>query len=196
MRRTAAAYVRALAAMLERARGRPAVLSGRDWDLANRWHERGIPLGLVEEVLRERRARPPRSLAGIATQVEESWVTVERGRSSTSRSGTAGPGAVPGSRKSVREAPRLPPEAEEIVGAIRHAAPDSATRLDLEVRLDEALRRGCGPEILDAITARVDADLRRYRGRMAREMLGRTRDRAVSDALRATFGLHRTPGAR
>ena len=48
---TAGSYARALAEALSRLRERPTVLSPRDWSLVSEWYSRGIPLGLVLDVL-------------------------------------------------------------------------------------------------------------------------------------------------
>ena len=71
--RTVRAYARALEAALSRLNDRPVVFSERDWELATRWHRRGIPLGAVLEALESRRNRPPRNLGAISRAVEEQW---------------------------------------------------------------------------------------------------------------------------
>lgn len=184
------AYVRTIAAALERVRGRPTVLSERDWDLANRWHDRGIPVGLVLEILEERRHRPPRSLAAIATRVEESWSAVESGRRSTGRATVPGTAPAPGdSWRAALSAGGLP---DGIAGVVRTALTELERGEDpreVEEHLDDALARVAPPEILREIAARVDGDLARYRDRMPAAMIRPTRDRAIANALRGLFGL-------
>ena len=74
-------YFRAIEETFIRLRGAPLLLSPEDWRLARSWHERGIPLGLVERTLEEifeRRQRRDgdrrvQSLRYCAPAVERAW---------------------------------------------------------------------------------------------------------------------------
>ena len=77
---SARAYARTLERALADLHDGPVVFTHRDWDLASRWHELGIPVGVVLDALDAKRKRPPRGLGAVATAVEESWRVVQAGR--------------------------------------------------------------------------------------------------------------------
>jgi len=188
--RTVVAYVRTIAAALERVRGRSNVLSERDWDLANRWHDRGIPVGLVLEILEERRHRPPRSLAAVATRVEESWSAVESGQRSPGGATLPSTAPEPGdSWRAALTAGGLPEGIAEVVRTALAELELGEDPREVGERLDDALAQAAPPEILREIAARVDGDLAPYRGRMPAAMMRSTRDKAIANALRGVFGL-------
>lgn len=76
---SARAYARTLERALADLHDGPVVFTHRDWDLATRWHARGIPVGVVLDALEAKRKRPPRGLGAVAAAVEESWRVVQSG---------------------------------------------------------------------------------------------------------------------
>ena len=148
------AYARAVEEALARARGRPVLLSPRDWARVADWCERGVPLSLLLEALEEaarrarRRGSELRGLALIAPAVEESWRAVAEGRRAPE----------------VSRAPR------------QEAPPDGAA--------DEPLLAMATDEQVARASAEVDRALSAFRGRMSEDVFAETRRRAVRDALR------------
>lgn len=78
-------YFRSIENTFIRLRGAPLLLSPADWQTARRWHEAGIPLSVIREVLegvfeRVRERDPKRrvsSLSYCAPAVEEAWREIE-----------------------------------------------------------------------------------------------------------------------
>ena len=106
-------YARAVEEALNRARGRPAVLSPRDWARVADWSARGVPLSVVLEALEETAARlrhrgnALRGLALVAPAVEETWRAIADGRPAP---GCAAPSAVPGAEAWREAGEGRPPE--------------------------------------------------------------------------------------
>ncbi len=75
------AYFQAIEELLVRLRGAPLLLAPADWQVASRWHRRGVPLDLVartmEELFAKRRERGAQgrinSLRYCAPAVEAAW---------------------------------------------------------------------------------------------------------------------------
>ena len=187
------AYARAVEDALARARGRPSLLSPRDWARVADWCARGVPLAVVLEAIEEAAARARRrggelrGLALVAPAVEESWRAVEGGRSR----------AVP------------PGPAPDLAGAWRQAAAGRAgsdrlarwleTALDrlasgvpavtLEDELDLHLTELAGEASLERVSGEVDRALEPFRKRMTESVFLATRARARLDGLRRLLGL-------
>ena len=188
------AYARAVEEALGRARGRPSVLSPRDWARVADWCARGVPLPLVLEALDEvasqlrRRGGEVRGLGLVAPAVEESWRAVERGR--------------PGVAVEV-EAPEEPAAAWRRARDVRSGKDALARWLqEAEDRLQTGAAKGVLEEELDhllpdlageAHVAQVSSDVDRalapFRARMSEETFTATRQRALRDGLRRVLGL-------
>lgn len=188
------AYARAVEQALARARGRPGVLSPRDWARVADWCGRGVPLTLVLEALEEASARARRSgsevrsLAFLTAAVEEAWRTVESGRVVPSS-----PATDPGGRGwpwgPAREG--LPHD-----GALARWLDEAQARLvsgvdaaTLDSELEELLPDLAGAEALARATAEVDRALAPFRARMTEAEFDTTRCRAVTDTLRRALRL-------
>jgi hypothetical protein len=143
-------YARAVQEALARARGRPALLSSRDWARVADWCARGVPLSVVLEALAEaasrarRRGTEIRGLALVAPAVEESWRAVAGGRRRT-------------------EPPPGPPRAAE--PELEPATEEQMARVSAEVDRALAAFRGRMSEEVFAETRRraVSQALRRAR---------------------------------
>lgn len=147
--RSARDYARTLERALADLHDGPVVFTHRDWDLANRWHARGIPVGVVLDAIEAKRKRPPRGLGAIATAVEESWEVVESGRIeppscapstgrpvATSRDDETLPAAI---APDVREACER--EVDARLAPYRGRMPPDRFEATRRRALDEALRR-------------------------------------------------------
>ena len=141
MDRTGRQYVRKLEEALARRGEGPRVFTQRDYRLATRWHEEGIPLGLILEIL-DRRKVAARTLAQVAARVEESWKAVCAGRL-RERDEPAPPGPVP-----------TEPD-RRLESALENAAPSSGLQR-LLLRILEEQRAGAPPDVLERI---IDAEL-------------------------------------
>jgi hypothetical protein len=188
-------YVRSLEETVSRLAGRPVILSQRDWHLATKWHEWGVPIDVVLSALEARRGRGVRNLACVAREVESTWRVVAAGRTVT-----------PAESGEPREDP------DDVVTHWRRArdgAPgDSALRALLEEivtlaetgrhagasldrRIDAALPEAAPAEIVEAARAEAEATLSEFRARMSPETFGDTLQRAVVTRLRRALRLPR-----
>ena len=186
------AYARAVEEALARARGRPSVLSPRDWARVADWCARGVPLPLVLEALEEvatrvrRRGGEVRGLALIAPAVEESWRTVERGRPGTATAAPALPGPSWRRARKVRgEEDALSRWLGEADARLRAGSPEG----ELEEELDALLPDLAGEARVARVGADVDRALAPFRSRMTEEVFTATRGRALRDGLRRALGL-------
>lgn len=213
---TARTYARALERELARHSEGPFVFSERDWDLATRWHDRGVPLGLVLEILRSRK-RPAHRLGKIASDVDEQWnaVTAGRLRSRANPSGARPDEKAPETGAGVR-APTEPSTASEasvadVLRAVRlHAECTAAlgARLDaiatlaetatdtgeLDTAVDRALLDLARPERIASERRRVREALDSRADRWTPAEFRREIDRALARGLRRTLGLPRKLG--
>jgi hypothetical protein len=176
---------------MERLSGRPVVFSHRDWDLARRWHDQGVPLGMVLELLEERGERAARGLRSIASGVESSWQVVCAGevrigsRSAAPpepESTPADPYAAAAARTDVLELARL-----LHIASTRSREGDDRAAIDLD--LDRELAQACPAAWLEEAARDIATRLAPYRGRLPPTELDRVRARARRDALRARVGL-------
>lgn len=188
-------YVRRLEERVRRRTGRAGAFPHRDWDLARRWHDAGIPVGLVLEILDARGKRPLHGLTSIARAVEEAWAVVRSGR--LARAGAPEPGAAGGERGAPSD--RLVAAIAAMDdGALRRAlgevADAFAGRPDapgIDDALDRAIEIGSPAEVRSEVEAEVDRALAPHVGSMPPETLAATRRRAVLDRLRLRAGLRR-----
>jgi hypothetical protein len=189
---TVTAYVRALEGALSRSADRPVVISSRDWHLATDWHDRGIPLGLVLDVLTECSGKTVRSLAYLAPRVEEAWSVVISGRTMPR---AADPEEVGGDPPSAFEQWRQALSGDMIESALREsildlldrgAPPDEIERL-LEDRLLDTIPR----EFLEEMERESRENLEPYRARMSRDIFEATVQRSVLGRIRRRLRLPR-----
>jgi hypothetical protein len=197
---------------------RPIVLSPGEWSMLCDWHERGVPLSLVREIMEERQARRSsrgnsgetglRSLRYIAPAVEEAWQVVVQGRLADAHAEVRGTGqGATGEPEASSKA-----RASELWGHCRQHAPEDSALRDLLHELLDRLERGAAPEELDgeldsrltlavpealrqAAEDAVDARLAPHRERMNSSIFLETRRRAVVDRLRRSLGLPRLSAA-
>ena len=187
--------------MWQRGFGSSRILSRKDWELLLDWHDRGIPLKLIEEAVEAATERPakgssPRSLGYLAPAVEQAWQVIVDGRLEGATEPTAA------------SDPAL-----DILGRWRSSRDAEAPGSALAGLLDELLARaeaGESPEMLDRsleqslpevapeklrrrCRAEVDARLAPFESRMDPEALRVTRHRAWVDLLRRALDL---PGLR
>jgi hypothetical protein len=172
----AVAYFRAVEDAFVRERGAPLLLSPADFQVAARWQQEGVPLGLVlatiEEVFAQRRARGAKgrinSLRYCAPAVDAAWGEVRE---------LQGPGR--------REAPpelAVPERLEELAAGL----PEFPGRGDWAARLrglsgapeavEEALR-GLDGELLAALAAGLSGEERERLEAEVEAILDGLRDR-------------------
>jgi hypothetical protein len=193
-------YVRSVEDAWARLRARPTVLSPRDFEIVDGWRRRGIPVGVVLEVLdhqaKRRTSGGRRSLAFLATAVEEAWSAVSGGRSATAAPATsAGPGVGDAWRAAaVRAAAGTP--LHSLLVELQSEAEAGTAAAELDRRLDEALPGVVPPEILARAERETAAALASFRSRMSEDEFARTSSRARADRLRAALSLPRIAGAR
>lgn len=192
---TVTAYVRALEGALSRSADRPVVISSRDWHLATDWHDRGIPLGLVLDVLEECSGKTVRSLAYLAPRVEEAWSVVLSGRTMPRAADPEGVGGDPPSpveqwRKALSDERTENPLRESILDLIdrleRGAPPDEIERL-LEDRLLDTIPK----QLLEEMERESREHLEPYRARMSPEIFEITVQRSVLGRVRERLRLPR-----
>ena len=188
------AYARAIEEALARARGRPAVLSPRDWARVADWCARGVPLPVVLEALEaaaaraRRRGTEVRGLALVAPAVEESWQAVARGRIGTPGVAPLRPGADDVWRQARAGRPDDDALARWLDGA-RARLEDGEAPDALEEELDRSLPELASEPQRAKANSEVDRALSGFRGRMSDETFAATRRRALSDALRRALAL-------
>ena len=188
------AYARAVEEALARVRGRPSVLSPRDWARVADWCARGVPLPLVLEALDEvasrmrRRGGEVRGLALVAPAVEESWRTVERGR--------PGPPADAPASEEPAASWRRARDGRSEKDALARWLEEADARLQagtavtvLEEELDHLLPDLAGDARAAQVSGDVDRALAPFRARMTEEVFTATRLRALRDGLRRALGL-------
>ena len=176
MDRTGRQYVRKLEDALARRSEGPRVFTQRDYRLATRWHQDGVPVGLILEIL-DRRKVAARSLAQIAGRVQESWNAVCAGKL---REGEQQPAAVPEDAG---------PE-QELARAAEQAQPSSKLHLLLLTLLEEC-RAGAPHDVLERILeadlpGAVPAELLHEAEKQARLTLEPHRHRMPPEAFRET----------
>jgi hypothetical protein len=192
------AYFQAVEEIFVELRGAPLLLSPADWQVARRWHQEGVPLGLVkstlEEVFAKRKERGAKgkisSLRYCAPAVEAAWADL--------RELTA-----PGHRV---EAPafEVPPRLAALAAALPADLAPLATRvaalagepqeveevlsgLDREM-LDRA-EEGASGELRAEVQASVEKTLAALGGRLPAGELESSRERLVRQTLRRKLGL-------
>jgi len=189
-------YLRAVEAAWSKLLGRPAIVSPREFTIIDRWRRRGVPLGIVLEVLRDagkrRSGATPRALTAFAHAVEEAWLAVAAGRLAPNPTGSLPARDTATSdweRAKNRCAPGTPLHAlltkllaEGALGASGQVL-DAALDASLAAAVPEEMRA-----VATEVTARALAD---FRTRMSDEEFQKTFARALADRLRAVLVLPR-----
>jgi len=168
-------YFRSIESAFVRLRGAPLLLSPADWQTARRWHEAGVPLSVVREVMesvfaRLRERHPKRrisSLSYCAPAVEEAWREIQELSVAPGRL-EAESVDVPRRLEALAGAlPENSPIGKEIgdrLGRIEGAAESVEKALEaLDARLldlaDEALDSGSRAELSEQTRAALDRAL-------------------------------------
>jgi len=199
------AYARSLERALSRVRERPVLLSPRDWALASDWYGRQIPVAVVLEAIEEAAQRGrkrstaapgPRSLAYVASAVEESWDVILKGRAERHTSspvcGTILAGVRDSWERAVASAPRdscLSEFLSRLLGELESGTTSSV----VDGKLDEGLPDRAPPILLVQSREKASAELEPFRERMSRETYEATLRRAVVERLRRALKLPRLP---
>lgn len=188
------AYARAIEEALARARGRPSLLSPRDWARVADWCARGVPLPVVLEALDEVAARMRhrggelRGLALVAPAVEESWRAVERGRPGPPTDAPASDEPAASWRRAQDSWSEEDALGRWLGEADARLEAGAATAV-LEEELDHLLPDLAGEARVVQVSADVDRALAPFRNRMTEEAFTATRLRALRDGLRRALGL-------
>jgi hypothetical protein len=191
-------YFQAVEEIFVELRGAPLLLSPADWQVARRWHQDGVPIGLVrstlEDVFAKRKERGAKgkisSLRYCAPAVEAAWADL---RELT----------VPGHRveaPAFESAPRLAALAAALPGDFRgfterivalsgdpQEIEERLSALDREM-LDRAEESLSG-DLRAEVQAAVDKTLAALGGRLPAAELETSRDRLVRQTLRRKLGL-------
>jgi len=183
--------------------GTTQVLSRKDWELVLDWHERGIPLRIIEEAIEaafERRGKgsAPRGLSYLAPAVEQSWQVIIEGR-------LEGGGATPVNESrldSVLDRWRSRRDAEADGSLLASLLDDLLARAErgespeiLDRCLDQALPVVAPEELRRSCRKEVDSRLAPFASRMEDPTLEATRLRAWVDLLRRGLDLPSLRGA-
>lgn len=167
------------------------ILSRREWDAIERWHAKGVPLGVVAEVIeqiadRRRGQEPRRGLAYLERPVDELWELVSAGRSREEATASPSPDTVDAWRQAIaRSEGELSGWLESLLG--RHEAGEPAQAIEAELAAELAGR--CPPTLVEKVTAEVEATLAPHRERMAPELWRRTVEANRLRRLRRGLGL-------
>ena len=203
------AYFRALEEAFLRLRGKAALLSPSDWQVAQVWHRAGIPAELVVRVMeelfaraRERAAKPGgrrrnlSSLTYFKAAVTAAWEEIatlsaggRRDRlepfdagARLERLATSLDAALPEHRRWSGEIRALAPSASEVEVLEAHLA-------GIDARMLDELRRAQNAEEVEEERAAVAEALRPLAARLSPEELDRAREHLATRHLRARFRL-------
>ncbi len=197
--RARARYARAIERRLAEREERPIVLSPRDWTRISGWHAAGVPLALVLESIdaafepKRRRARArPRSLAYVATLVDESWRVVLDGRRAPAAPERS---SIPLDRLTLwcRYRDRTPPDSalRALLDRLLETAAQGAQPETLDTKLDAELPRAVPPDVASEAERAAERSVARLRGRVPVEEIERARSLAAVSWLRQRLGLPR-----
>ena len=193
---TESAYARAVESAWSRLRGRPVVLSPREFELVAGWRRAGVPLSVVLEVLdheARRRGGNPRSLGAVAPAVREAALAVAAGRTASVRphpgsSAEAAP-AIERWRSALAEAAHAP--LRDLLEHLLREATAGAPPHALDATLDRELPRRAPHALVHTASEEARRSLEPFRTRMDRTEHERAMTRAVVDRLRQTLDLPR-----
>lgn len=194
-------YFETLERAFIRLRGAPLLLSPSDWQLAQEWHRRGIPVALVErviaEVLEERRQREGAdrivSLRYFRRPVENAWQALGAVQASGARGEAEAldlparlgalverlPETLPEREALARGILDLEGEAEAIEGGLASLEEGWWARRESELAEEERI----------AIEATLEPTLARLRSRVSGAELQALALRLRREALRRRYGL-------
>jgi hypothetical protein len=183
--KTALRYVRRLEQTLSSRTDGPRVFTQKDWRLATRWHEMGIPVGMVLEHLDEA-GFGVSGLSRIARKVEASWQAVQKGRrkAAATTPETSDPAGWEQILLKVLEDSTVPEEVQSLIRALIKEGRAGATPSRLESILSARLLESVPRELLEE--ARLDAEnsLARQRNRMPPDMFRMTLEKGILARLR------------
>jgi hypothetical protein len=182
--------------------GRAVILSPRDWSIVDGWHERGIPLQIIEEAMqaaaesraRGRKTEPPRRLSYIAQAVEEGWMAVLEGRASRADEGRKVEKREDSPVSSWRARPLRESESSALSALLTElleAFDEGRPAAQLDGSLDSRLPAVVPEELLKTVEQEVARELAPYRDRMASGAYDATFKRAVALRLRVKLKLDR-----
>lgn len=190
-------YLRAVEAAWSRLRARATLLSPRDFEVVDGWRRRGIPLRIVLEVLdyqaRRGTSAGTRSLAYLASAVEESWAAVAAGRSAIATPASLPPstgGGRPDWKSALAGMSDGTPLKQLVQRLIADADAGAAAAL-IDERLDDELWTVTPPELLAGVEEAARSALAPFRGRMPDAEFDKTFRRARADRLRDALQLPR-----
>lgn len=192
MEKTTLQYVRRLEQALSRLTAGPRVFTQRDWHLATRWCESGIPVGLVLEVLNEAGCGVA-SLSKISKKVESSWEAVRKGRRDTSAPNSEKSGTVTW-EQGLENALERSAEIEEVRALILDLLEEGrsgASSSQLEAILAERLPGAVPAEDLEASRLDAENSLAAQRNRMPPDMFRKTVKTGVLARLRKKYRISR-----
>ena len=190
------AYARAVESAWSRLRGRPVVLSPREFELVAAWRRDGVPLRVVLEVLDHegrRRGGAAKSLRAVASAVREAASVVASGRATTAPPRPAAPAPMTGTiarwRAALATAEHAP--LRELLAGVLHDAAQGVPASTLDETLDRDLPLRAHEPIVRAATEEARRGLEPFRARMDAVEHERALRRAVVDRLRDALGLPR-----
>ncbi|MBD3866721.1 MAG: hypothetical protein IFK94_01225 [Acidobacteria bacterium] len=193
MDRTGRQYVRKLEDALARRAEGPRVFTQRDYRLATRWHQEGVPIGLILETL-DRRKVAARSLAQIASRVDESWKAVCAGKLRADETEPPASVADRGPERELADALlQAPPSTglHALLLRLQEAYRGDASPADLEKLIEEQLPGAVLPEQLQEAEELARLSLESHRGRMPPDVFRETMRRGVLARLRRVTGIPR-----
>ena len=195
------AYFQAIEESFIRLRGAPLLLSPSDWQLAKRWHQQGIPLGLVLETLEEvfvsRQARGAKGrvqgLRYCAAAVEKAWSERQELAATGERHGTP-PLELPDRLSSLSAlllACNGVPEslAERVAGLEGTPERIEATLARLDQEMIETATESLDATSLEVIRESIEDSLAKLRSRLGESESSRVRDRLLREAVRRHLDL-------
>ena len=178
------------------------MLSPRDWALASDWYVRQVPLAAVLEALEEAaerarkrgRAAGPRSLAYVASAVEENWELIRRGRAGQHSAASSSLPPLASTRESWRQAEKSATEDPSLGALLSKLLLELAAGkppADVDRELDERLLACAPPALVARSQEKVSSELEPFRARMSEKTFEVTRRRAVVERLRRALNLPR-----
>lgn len=201
---TLGSYARAIERAWSAVRGRPTLLSPKEFALVAGWHSRKIPVGLVietiAEVSRPRRGRgkrapgSARTLRYFAPAVEEAWAAVRGGRVSASRRGAPPdpPGADPlDFWRRARDDPSSPAALRALLDRLVRDVEAGGDRLRADRCLDRELAEAAPEALLARAAAQAKATLAEAPSSLSAATLRTTQASIIADRLRRALDLPR-----
>jgi hypothetical protein len=192
------AYFQAVEEIFVELRGAPLLLSPADWQVARRWHQEGVPLGLVksalEEVFARRKERGAKgkisSLRYCAPAVEAAWADL---RELTAPGHRVAAPAFEAAPRLAALAAALPADFSRFAERIAALAGDPQ---EIEERLSgldremlDGVEEGLSGELRAEVQAAVEKTLAALGGRLPAGEIESSRERLARQTLRRRLGL-------